>query len=598
MKKAVFGRGVCAAALLLCAATVFASCAGETPAQTTAAVESTTAEPETEPAPAGVTLDSSFIIVRPDQGAGSALLSALSELRSLVKDKYGVELAPKTDWLNPRTGETPQPNEILLGGTERPESAKLGQTLEGKYDYAVAVVDGKLTIAGGSEQAVAAAVKALGEKLPDSPFFANDFELRGEIPMSERTIYIKDEIVGEHVYYELYPGVSFTGYSLPATSSYGLQKFYTVEFDPKQNDLYFRVTGGGDYAAKLVSVKNTITRFNSENTEGLRAIAATNGDLWMVSYAHARVEGGTTTYKNYSDYVVTKPLSVPRGFNMYNGEIITSAHMTQETPYEGTFYSFGVSEDGEVHLGNPQVAVKITDTTSGKVANADGVNRLPANDALVVYTDAYAKSNYSLSDAREIVIDFKDGYFFGHGSEITGVVTAVTEPGGTKYEMVDNRIILTARGKRLSSLEGFAVGDSVTLKVSVTDKMGHTAFWQKVKNAVGGHIPVIIDGKSQGSGDSTKYPMSVMGIKENGNVVMLTNDGRQSEWSDGIRISELDKLCKELGIVTAFIMDGGGSAEMVTLQDGEYKTVNRPSDGSSRSVVNSVILAVGTKKES
>ncbi|MBP5270518.1 MAG: phosphodiester glycosidase family protein [Clostridia bacterium] len=581
-------------ALLLCAAVFLGSCAGDTPSQESTAADGTlpVTEISTEQADLPIVIDDSFIIVRPDGGAGSALLSALSALRNGILDKYGVAVTPKTDWLNTRAGEQPAENEILLGLTNRPESALLAETLTGKYQYAIAVVDGKLTIAGGSEQALAAAVNYLLGALPDKPEFAKDYEYRGEIPMSERTVYIKDEIVGEHVYYELAEGVTFTGYSLPETSAYGLQKFSVIEFDPKQSNLRFRVTGGGDYAAKLVTVKKTVERFNSENTDGLRAIAAINGDLWMVSYAHARVEGGTTTYKNYSDYVVTKPLSVPRGFNMYNGEIITSAHMRQETPYEGDFYSFGISEDGEARLGKPQVSVRIADVTSGKTTPADGVNRLPANDALVVYTDAYAFSNYSLSNAREIVIDVPEGYFFGHGSEITGKVTAVTEPGGTKYEMQENRIILTARGSRLSMLEGFSVGDTVTLSVTVTDTMGGTAFWQKVKNAVGGHIPVIINGKSQGSSDGTNYPMSVLGIKDNGNVVMLTNDGRQSGWSTGIKISQLDELCSELGIVTAFILDGGGSAEMVTLQDGEYKTVNRPSDGSSRSVVNTVILAI------
>ena len=126
--------------------------------------------------------------------------------------------------------------------------------------------------------------------------------------------------------------------------------------------------------------------------------------------------------------------------------------------------------------------------------------------------------------------------------------------------------------------------------------MGNDALWQNMKNAVGGHIPVIIDGRSQGSKDNTAYPASILGIKDNGNVVMITCDGRQSSWSTGVKISALDELCADLGIKTAFLLDGGGSAEMVNLDGDSYKTVNKPSDGSSRTVVNTVIIAYGPKK--
>lgn len=177
-----------------------------------------------------------------------------------------------------------------------------------------------------------------------------------------------------------------------------------------------------------------------------------------------------------------------------------------------------------------------------------------------------------------------------------GKVIAITEPGGKKYDMQANYMILTARGTKKALLEQYAVGDTVEVGFTVTDKMGNDELWQNMKNAVGGHIPVIIDGRSQGSKDNTAYPASILGIKDNGNVVMITCDGRQKDWSTGVKISALDALCADLGIRTAFLLDGGGSAEMVNLDGGSYSTVNRPSDGSSRSVVNTVIIAYGPKR--
>ncbi|MCI5513146.1 MAG: phosphodiester glycosidase family protein [Clostridia bacterium] len=409
-----------------------------------------------------------------------------------------------------------------------------------------------------------------------------------------------DKISGEvsRTATELYDGVTKTAYSLSTSSKYGLQKFWTVEFDPTQSDLYFDVVGGGAYATNVKTVSKTLAQFKVDNPDKT-PIAAVNGDLWMTS-AHSRVLGKNHSYKGYSDSVTTKVLTVPRGFNMYDGEIITSAHMQQETPYEGTFYSFGITEDGVAVLGNPQVSVTINDKTSGAKAGTMGINRLPANNTLIMYTDRGSVSNYALSDAYEIIIDCDADYTVCHGAKIVGKVTGITKPGEAKQEMKQNRIILTARGTRLSSLENFAIGDSVEISVSVTDSMGNTEVWRRMKNAVGGHIPVIIDGKSKNSTNNTAYPMTVLGIKKDGKVVILANDGRQSGYSVGIKISQLDELCVELDIDTAFILDGGGSTAMVTLDKlggTDYTLVNRPSDGAERSVVNTVILSYGKARE-
>lgn len=392
----------------------------------------------------------------------------------------------------------------------------------------------------------------------------------------------------------LYDGVTKTYYSLSESSEFGLQKFWTVEFDPFQSDLYFDVFGAGTYSTTLKTVSSTVKTFADKYPEKT-PIAAINGDLWMVTYAHARVEGKGTTYKGCSDAVVTKSMTLPRGFNMYGGEIITSSHITQETPYEGAFYSFGITEDGVAVLGNPQVSVKVSDKTQNKTFTADGINRLPANNAIIMYTDRGAASSCALDEALEIIVDCAD-YTVRHGETIKGKVTAITKPGETKQAMKENRLIFTVRGTKMSKIESVKVGDEIEVSVSVTDSMGNTEIWQSMKNCVGGHIPVIVNGVKKNSKDNTAYPMSVLGIKKDGRVVMLTNDGRQSGYSTGIKISKLQDLCEDLGIVTAFILDGGGSAAMVTNENGKYTLQNRPSDGSERSVVNTVILSYGPKR--
>lgn len=393
---------------------------------------------------------------------------------------------------------------------------------------------------------------------------------------------------------ELYSGVRFSSYALPEDSGYGLQKFWTVEFDSGQSDLYFDVVGGGTYANNLKTVSGTVADFSTAHPDRT-VLAAVNGDLWMVGYAHSRVEGSGTTYGGYSDPVVTRALTVPRSFNVYGGEIITSTYIKQETPYEGDFYAFGMTADGVPVLGNPQVAVNVT---SGSTSlRADGINRLPVSNAIILYTDRGPASNYALSDAYEVAIDCGD-YTVRHGETITGTVAEISAPGEGGVAMRAGRLILTARGSRAGELTGLTIGSTVSVGISVSDRMGNDAIWQNIENAVGGHYPVILNGQSTSVADTTYYPTSLLGITKTGNTVMLVNDGRQKGYSQGFSIAQLDELCTELGIETAFLLDGGGSAEMVIADgSGSVQVVNRPSDGSERTVVNTVILSAGPKRE-
>ncbi len=234
---------------------------------------------------------------------------------------------------------------------------------------------------------------------------------------------------------ELYKGVTLTSFDLPEGSKLGLNKVHVVEFDPSQSDLYVDVTNVSDYSNQLKTVAKTIEDFNAAEN-GKTAIAAVNGDMWMVAYAHARVEGSGTTYGGYSDAVVTKSLTIPRGFNMYDGEIISSAHIPQETPYEGAFQSFGFTADNKPYLGQPTVTVNFVNKTQNpdESNKIDGINRLPADKAIVMYTDKGVLSHYALDDAYEVIIDCDEDYVVKHGANITGKVTAICKEGDEEQD--------------------------------------------------------------------------------------------------------------------------------------------------------------------
>ena len=397
----------------------------------------------------------------------------------------------------------------------------------------------------------------------------------------------------------LYPGVTSTNITTSSSSKYELENINIVEFDLKQTDLYIDVTNERDYANQSKTTLNTVKDFNANNGEGKTAIAAINGDLWMMSSAHSRVEGKGTSYGGYSDAVVTKALTLPRGFNVYDGEIVCSAYMQQETPYEGEFWSFGVTKDNVPMIGCPELIISVTNNATGTTVNPHGLNRLPANNALVVYSDKGCLNNYALADAYEVVIDCDYDYTVKSGASITGKVTGIYSSATTANpEMKENRIILTARGTALSMLTSFAVGNSVTLNFAVNEKYNRNSEgWQNVENAVGGHMPFVVDGVKQETGSTNNYPTTIVGIKHDGSLCFVVNDGRQSSFSTGFDFDMYWNLADDLDLNTAFILDGGGSANLVELDGSEYAVVNQPSDGSARSVVNSVILSAGPERE-
>ena len=404
---------------------------------------------------------------------------------------------------------------------------------------------------------------------------------------------------------ELYPGVTAYQFQSKEDSAYLLNQWNIVEFDPAQSDLYVDVTNADQYSNKLKSVKQTLEDFNAINGQGKTAIAGVNGDMWMVSYAHARILGRAdllaTDYKSFAnDPVVTQSLTIPRGFNVYNGEIISTAHHSSETPYQGDFTAFGFSADGQVELGKPVVTINVVDQTSGASFKPAGINRLPANNAIMMYTDKGPVSNYALADAYELIIDFDQDYVIRHGTDITGTITAITKEGDEDLPMQENRIIITARGKRIEKLEGFNVGDKVQITISVKDGFGNTEFWQNVQNAVGGHMEFARDGKYSGLSGESGYPTTMLAKTKSGKVLFIVADGRQSGYSVGVPFSTYSKLAKEFDFEDAFIVDGGGSTTMVQLEAEGYQVVNRPSDkksdgsyGSPRTVVNTIILSYG-----
>lgn len=92
-----------------------------------------------------------------------------------------------------------------------------------------------------------------------------------------------------------------------------------------------------------------------------------------------------------------------------------------------------------------------------------------------------------------------------------------------------------------------------------------------------------------------RHPRSAVGTKPNGNVILLTIDGR-NENSVGASLFELTKIMRWLGCRSAINLDGGGSTTLWVKDATKNGVVNYPSDNKKwdhegmRKVANVILL--------
>ncbi len=106
---------------------------------------------------------------------------------------------------------------------------------------------------------------------------------------------------------------------------------------------------------------------------------------------------------------------------------------------------------------------------------------------------------------------------------------------------------------------------------------------------------IVKDGVNQAKApdhsDGSSAPRSVVGIKPDGTVVIMLNDGRQSPYSAGMSMYELAEVMLDLGCSFAVNCDGGGSSTYLSQRPGEeLKVNNSPSDGAERPTTTGILF--------
>lgn len=347
---------------------------------------------------------------------------------------------------------------------------------------------------------------------------------------------------------ELAPGAVYTWLNME--NERGLQKIHAVEFNPKNPNLALRA---GTKDGKVYGMKGVSEMAAYTDAPGNRVIAGINGDFYEIS--------GFAT-------------GVPNGLFMDEGRILNSASST---------YAFGLKADGSSIYGSPKLTKQVT--IGGQTLNLSSINRYRDTNQLVLYTTDYNTSTKSTHEGDEIVLDIVEGEVKS-GQTLKLKVSEVRKNLGDT-PLSPGKVVLSASGTSRAVVAGLQVGDEITAGFALDGE------WNDVVMAVGGQGPLVKDGTVQTNvGPAGVHPRTAIGTKADGSIVLFEIDGRAPGFSEGVETDELAKLLKDMGVVNAMNLDGGGSSTFVAKMPGTagVKMMNHGSDGYERKTGNGLLL--------
>lgn len=148
----------------------------ENTTNTTASESLATSEPttETDPIPAAdieltAEILSGYVVRRPESVKGESIdatIAAAKKLRETIQTAFGISIEILDDWYKQADGLPATAKEILVGKTNRVETANALAVIKAK-DYAIAFENERIIITGGTDAACAQAVDYFIEKYID-----------------------------------------------------------------------------------------------------------------------------------------------------------------------------------------------------------------------------------------------------------------------------------------------------------------------------------------------------------------------------------------------------------------------------------------------
>lgn len=563
----------------------FVSCGGDegdTPSTSAPLTDPITDAPSVDETPKEFLLTDAYKIIRPDE-RNTTEVSAVNLLVQGIKSAYGFEVGRDTDFLKFNEEVDPYEFEILVGPTNRAESTALYDKLS-YYDWSYKIVSPNvIAICGGSPESTMAAVEAflsdvLGYKEGD-----------GSASGSASTLVVGTEKIYLHEY---------------AVTSLKIGGRDASELSIVASKNYLR-------EAKLLS--KGISRVSGVN---LRVITPESYDGGpALFFGMADKNGGHLDYSVFGNqryYIVETGNGIIVDFkSKAAAEAVVERFIKDFLPSDASG-DVSISTDGlfltglNIQKGTNSLKLETNSATeiSNGIVYEERLYYDPDGKPVRAYILTVAPGAASFETSMP-----SDGTTYGTVSNVKNQIKSAVQNGknviaGVNADFFDMGGTNIMRGlciKNGTVIHGtgdrpwFGITkDGVPVIGSSADYV--STYKDKLAQAVGGSN-IILKNDTLGSVDvgtdfgDTRHPRTAVGIKQDGTVVIMVVDGRQSDVSNGASLADLADIFASLGCVDAINLDGGGSSTFV-LKDksGNYNVENSPSAGALRSVANGIMI--------
>lgn len=212
---------------------------------------------------------------------------------------------------------------------------------------------------------------------------------------------------------------------------------------------------------------------------------------------------------------------------------------------------------------------------NGKTA-INEVNRIGKGKNVVLYTSDFGSTNRAKITHKSIMIK---------NDSVTAVISS-NQP----VHLNEGSYLISFYGESIDLVNklGIKKGDSISL--SIKPKLEEKYHAYECGSMLVKDSKAVAPDKDRWVGTlNNRDPRTAIGIKENGNVMMIVVDGRQPGYSTGFTGKELADYLVSIGVKDAAMLDGGATSQMFI----EGKLQNKPSDrGIARPVAGAFIVEV------
>lgn len=321
---------------------------------------------------------------------------------------------------------------------------------------------------------------------------------------------------------------------------------HIVKIERSHPELFFTTTLGRGNVMGMETVPDQVQTLAPALG---RPIAAINGDF----------------YDKTPNY-----LGRPRNVQIRQGELVSSP---------SGHCAFWLDPAGAPHMTN--VFSRFAIVWPNGRTNILGLNEARSNNCVVLYTAAMGPSTHTTGGVELVLEGIPDSPWLPlkAGGHYQAKVRSVHNGGDTP--IMENQMVLSIDPAATSAVGTNRAGDIIRFSTETTPDL------TGVEMVLGGGPSLVENGKPIAWTGLIviRHPRTAVGWNKD-YFFMVEVDGRQSDVSLGMSLSDLAEYMAKIGCESAMNLDGGGSSTLWFMG----RVMNSPSEGRERPAANALVL--------